>query len=133
VTITGTGGGLTHTTTVTLVVQAPSVGDFTISLSPLSRSVTVGSSTTYTVAIGAQNGFAGVVTFAATGLPTGATASFSPSSVTGSGTSTMTVSTGGNTPKGTYPNVTVTGTSGSLSHASTVSLTVNCRANGKCK
>ena len=45
----------------------------------------VGNTTTYTATIGALNGFGGVVTLSATGLPTGATPSFSPATVTGAG------------------------------------------------
>src|SRR5262249_61118856 len=49
----------------------------------------------------------------AAGLPSGATASFNPASVTTSGTSTMTVTWSTSTPKGVFP-LTVRGTSGSL-------------------
>jgi hypothetical protein len=43
------------------------------------------------------NGFGGVVTLSASGLPAGATASFSPATVTGTGSSTLTVTTTGST------------------------------------
>ena len=101
--------------------------DFTVAATPSSQSVVQGSSTSYTVTVGAVNGFTGAVSFSASGLPTGAGASFSPSSVTGSGPSTMTVTTVSTTPTGTY-NITITGTSGTTTHSTSVSLTVNAGA-----
>jgi hypothetical protein len=101
-TIKGLNGSVTHTTTVSLVVNAPPPpADFTISGSPGTRTVTVGNATTYTASIAALNGFTGVVTLSASGLPTGATASFSPATVTGAGNSTLTVTTLGSTSAGT--------------------------------
>jgi subtilisin family serine protease len=137
VTITGTSGSLSHTTSVSLVVQSVVPPDFTLSVSPTSRSVTTGSSTTYTATISALNGFGGTVTFAVSGLPAGAAASFSPSSVTGSGSSTLTIATNVSapTPLGTST-LTIKATSGALSHTISVSLTVTCRtlgSSGKCK
>jgi hypothetical protein len=64
------------------------------------------------------------VGLSAGGLPTGATATFNPTSVNGSGPSTLTVNTASTTPGGTYALV-VTGTSGSVAHTSSLSLTVN--------
>ncbi|MGO4209965.1 SMP-30/gluconolactonase/LRE family protein [Terriglobus sp. 2YAB30_2] len=120
-TITGTNGTLTHTGTVTLIVQGPS--NFSISATPSSQTVTQGNSTTYTTSISAVNGFTGTTSLSVSGLPTGATASFSPTSVAGSGSSTLTVSTATTTPVGTYT-LTITGTSGSLTHSATVTLVV---------
>jgi len=54
----------------------------TLTLSPSSRTVDQGQSATFTVAVTSTGGFAGPVTFAVNGLPAGATASQSPSSVT---------------------------------------------------
>jgi len=123
--ITGTSGSLTHTTTVSLTVNAVAQPNFTLSASPTSVTVTQGNSGTSTITVTAQNGFSGTVGFTTSGVPSGATASFSPNSVTGgSGSSTMTVSTSTSTPTGTYT-ITITGTSGSLTHTTTVSLTVN--------
>src|SRR5260221_14230767 len=103
--------------------------DFTISASPSTQTVTVGSATTYTASIGALNGFGGIVTLSASGLPTGAPASFSPTTVTGAGSSTLTVTTTGSTPVGTST-LTISGTSGSVTHATTVTLTVVVAGNG---
>jgi len=118
-TITGTSGSLTQSTTVTLVVSS-----FTLSASPSTQTVKRGASTTYTANVNAVNGFNGVVTFGVSGLPANATGMFSPPSVTGSGHSTLTVSTGRKTPTGTFT-LTIKGTSGGLTQTATVSLKVS--------
>ena len=120
-TITGTSGTLVHTTTVTLVVIA--VPDFTLTSSPASQSVIQGANTPYTQTVAAVNGFTGAVALAVSGLPTGATGTFNPTSVTGAGTSTLTVQTAATTPTGPFT-LTITGTSGTLTHTATASLTV---------
>ena len=121
-TITGTSGALTHSTTVTLAVNAV-VADFSIVASPASNTVVRPASTTYTVTVGALNGFTGAVNLSVSNLPRNATASFSPASINGSGTSTLTISTASNTRTGTRT-LTITGTSGTITHSTTVSLTV---------
>ena len=122
ITITGTSGTLIHSTSTTLVVTGPP--DFTISASPATQTVTQGNSTTYTVTITGQNGFADSVSLAATGLDVGASGAFSPASVSGSGTSTLTVTTTNLAATGPFT-VVITGTSGSLSHSASVALVVN--------
>ncbi len=126
-TITGTSGSLSHPTTVQLVVQAVATPDFTISATPASQTVTAGNPTTYTVTVGSQNSFSSAVSLAISGLPTGAAGSFSPNPVTppanSSANSTLSVTTLTSTPVGTYT-LTITGTSGSLSHPTTVQLVV---------
>ena len=119
-TITGTSGTLSHTTSVTLVV-ANANANFTLSATPASQSAPRGGTTTYTVTVTPSGGFNGTVSFAVSGLPSGATASFNPTTVTGSGSTTMTVAVGRT--RGTFP-LTITGTSGALSHTASVSLTV---------
>ena len=123
-TITGTSGTLTRTTTATLVVNAAPIPDFTVSASPASRSVTQGSATSYSVTIGAVNGFSGTVNLSATGLPAGASATFTPATVTGTGTATLDVTTAADTPAGSSA-VTITGTSGALTRTTTATLVVN--------
>ena len=98
--------------------------NFTISASPASQTVTAGAGTSYTATVAASGGFTGTVTFSASGLPSGASASFNPTSVSGSGSSTMSVTTSSTTPSGTYT-LTITGTSGTLVHATTVTLVVS--------
>lgn len=101
--------------------------DFALSAAPGSVSVDQGASTTTTVTETPQNGFSGSVALSASGLPSGVSASFSPSSTTGSSTLTLSASSGAATGNFT---ITVTGTSGSLTHSTTVGLTVNAGGSG---
>jgi Legume lectin domain len=75
------------------------------------------------VTIAALNGFAGTVSFGVSGLPTGGSSSFNPTTVAGSGTTSMQISTTTSSPTGTST-LTVTATSGALSHTATTSLVV---------
>jgi hypothetical protein len=91
-TIVGTSGALTSETTLDLEVTK----DFTIAVLPENATVTAGQSASFTVTIGQIGFFDDEVTISCSGLPTGASCSFSPASVTPGGsdaTSTMTVST----------------------------------------
>jgi len=102
--------------------------DFTLSAGPASQTVTATGSASYTATVNPLSGFTGTVSLGVSGLPSGATASFSPASISGgSGSSTLTVSTSCATPAGTYT-LTITGTSGSLNHSATVTLVVNAAA-----
>ncbi|GII58118.1 zinc metalloprotease [Planotetraspora thailandica] len=106
-----------------------SSNDFSLSLSPASGSVAPGGAATATVGTTTTAGSAQTVGFSASGLPSGASASFSPASVTSGGSSTLTVSTSSSTPAGTY-SVTVTGTGSTGSHTATYTLTVTGSGGG---
>lgn len=103
--------------------------DFSIATSPASGSVTAGQSATTTVSTAVVSGTAQTVTLSASGLPTGATAAFNPTSVTAGGTSTLTLTTTTSTPAGSYP-ITITGTSPSATHTATYTLTVSSGTSG---
>jgi photosystem II stability/assembly factor-like uncharacterized protein len=123
-TVTGTAtDGTTHSTSLTYIVTAQAVSDFVLDVSPKSRQIAKKTSTTYTASITATGGFSGVVSFAITGLPAGATASFSPATVNTSGSSKLTVNTAAGTPAGQYT-LQIQASSGSISHTSSVKLTV---------
>jgi hypothetical protein len=107
----------------------PPAPDFTIAVSPASQSVAQATATNYTVTVGAVNGFTGTVNLSATGVPANATASFSPPSITGSGTSTLTITTTASTPTGTST-LTITGTSGTLTHSATAQFAVTAAGGG---
>ncbi|MGA8102900.1 MAG: hypothetical protein WB869_12135, partial [Candidatus Acidiferrales bacterium] len=121
ITIAGTGDSITHTTTVSLTVTAAASGNFTLSASPTSLTIDRSESGTTKITVTPSGGFTGSVTFAATGLPSGVTASFSPNP--GTTTSTLTLKASSSATTGTST-VTITGTSGSLSHTTTISLRV---------
>jgi Domain of unknown function (DUF1929) len=120
-TITATSGSLTHTATVTLVVNG--AGSFSVSAVPTNQTVSRGSSTQFAVTISAQGGFSGTVNLSVSGLPTRTSSSFNPTSVVGSGTSTLTIKVNRNARVGTYT-LTINGTSGSLVQSATVTLTI---------
>jgi hypothetical protein len=92
------------------------------SLSSTSATVIPGATGTATVTIARTGSFSGAVALSASGLPSGVTASFSPSSATGT-SSTLTLTATSAAPAGGYT-VTVTGTSGSLTHSTTLTLLV---------
>ncbi len=124
ITVTGTGAtGAIHTTSVALTVIAAPPSDFSISASPDSLSIQQGSSATSTISTAVTLGIAQTIVLSASGQPSGVTVSFSPSSVTAGGSSTMTVGVDALTTPGDYT-VTVTGTSASATHTTSVALTV---------
>jgi len=122
ITVTGTNGTLSHSAAYTLTVTGPVTGDFSISASPSSLTIHRTGSGSTTITITALNGFTGTVSLSTGTLPAGVTATFNPATVTGSGTSTLTF-TSSSAPRGTFA-ITVTGTSGSLTHSTTVTLTI---------
>ncbi len=131
-TITGSDGVLSHTASVTLIVNTSAPADFTISATPSSQTVTAGVNAGYQVNVGSIAGFNGLVNLSVSISPIvtdGPGASISPSSVTGSGLSALSVTTVSTTPAGTYT-FTVTGTSGTLVHSTTVTLVVNAPNTG---
>ena len=101
----------------------PAIADFSISASPSSRTVSRGSTSTYVVTVTPLNSFTGTVNLSVSGVPNRSSASFSPPSVSGPWTSTLTVNVGSRTIKGTYT-LTIKGTSNSLIHSTTVKLIV---------
>lgn len=120
ITILGSGGGLTHTASTTLNVTVPS---FSLSASTASLSLTQGLSGKITLSSTVSGGFAAPIALSAAGLPGGISVSFSPVSITGTGSSTATVQVAAGVASGTYPLV-LSGSSGGLRQSVTVSLTV---------
>src|SRR5437016_3780948 len=103
--------------------------DFSVSASPSSQSVTTGGSTSFTVSVTALNGFTATVALGVSGVPNGATASFSSSSINPSGSATLKVSTVSSVAAGSFT-ITVTGTSGNLSHSASVTLNTGVTKTG---
>jgi hypothetical protein len=95
------GISLSSSTTLQAIAAAPGYGDspvatasytinlapadFSLATSPGSLTVTAGMSGTTTISITPQNGFKSAVSFKCSGLPAGASCSFSPATITPSG------------------------------------------------
>ena len=124
ITVSGVGGGITHTTTVSLTVTGVAA-DFSISASPSSLTVARGSSGTSTISTTALNGFNAAISLAASGQAKGITVSFSPNPIAapGTGSSTMRVTVSRSARRGSST-ITVTGTGGGVTHTTSVSLSV---------
>ncbi|MGA8838706.1 MAG: protease pro-enzyme activation domain-containing protein, partial [Candidatus Sulfotelmatobacter sp.] len=120
-----TGWGSPNTTGVINLLAGSATPSFTLSASPSSLTITQGGSGTSTITVNDLNGFTGSVTLAASGLPSGVTATFGTNPTTGTSVLTLTASATATTGTST---VTITGTSGSLSASTTLSLTVNSTA-----
>jgi hypothetical protein len=103
--------------------------DFSIGASPSSLSVAQGGSGGSSISTAVTSGAAQSVSLSASGQPSGTTVSFSPTSVTAGGSSTMTVNVGASTAVGTY-SITVTGTGTSATRTTSVSLTVTGSGGG---
>ena len=87
-----------RTTSAELSQTVTAFPDYTLAANPTTQSVNPGSSANYTITVSAVDGYDGSVSFASTscsGLPSGAACSFSPGSVSGSGTTTLTITTTG--------------------------------------
>ena len=113
--------------TRTITVTPPSA-DFSITSSPPAQVVTPGQAKTFTVTVTPVNGFTGPVTLTVDSespFPSGVTSGgFSPASINGSGSSTLTM----NTTTSAVPyalSLTITGTSGALTHTTSTTLLVN--------
>ncbi len=107
-------------------VAAPPTPDFSISASLSALTIQAGGSGSSTITVRSLNGFSGTVSLAAS-APAGLTPTLSSTSLPltsgGSASSTLSVAVSSSTTAGTYI-VTVAGTSGSLSHSTTVTVTV---------
>jgi hypothetical protein len=119
VTVTGTSGSLAAKTTIKLTTLQP---NFTLSALPNALIITPGFSKSLTVTIAPTNTFDQNVTLSVSGLPKGVTATFNPNPATSSSVLTVTVPSSAAKVQG--KTITITGTSGSLTHTTTVALTI---------
>src|SRR5271157_1394588 len=121
ITVTGTSGSTVETAKVTLTVTARP--EFTITVSPTTLSLPPNTNPTVTLTVTYVGNLTGSVSLSASGLPSGVSANFSPSSLNSSGASTVNFTSQASTPTGTY-SVLLTGTDGTLVHSATLALTI---------
>ncbi len=120
ITVTGTSGSLTHTVTITLTVTVPG---FTLGSSAGALSLTQGVGGSLTLTATGTGGFNATIALTAAGSPSGVTIGFSPSSITGTGSSVVTINVAPSAVAGTY-SIVLTGTSATLQNSATVLVTV---------
>lgn len=123
ITAADTSGTPAQSVVVTLTVNPAPVPDFTIAASPTSRNIKRGKSGTYAVTVTPSGGFSEAVALSVSGCPSNTSCLFSPGSVPGGGSSTLTVAVGSSAPRGNYT-LTITGTAGSKTRSTAVSLRV---------
>ena len=113
-TITGAGGGFTRAGTTSLTIK--DARDFSLTSSPSTITVKQGEEATFTIGVKQIEGFQGVVTLTASGLPQDATYTFNPSSGTPDFTSKLVIKLASSTPVGTYT-ITIGGSGGGKIHS----------------
>jgi hypothetical protein len=123
ITVKGTGPTSNHSTSVALKVFDPATSDFSITRTPSALTVPQGSKGTVNVSTAVIFGGAQSITLSSSGVPSGTSVSFSPSPITAGNDSTMTISVGTSTPKGTYT-LTIKGTGTGANHSTTLGLKV---------
>lgn len=130
VTITGTSESTSHTTTISLQVNAAKTNttnaptgtaNFTLSSNVSRVSLSAGQTSTPTITVTPSGGFTGSVSLSQSGCPTGVIAWFNSNSTTGSTTFNIQVNS---TAKPGTASITVTGTSGSITHTVTIPVTI---------
>ncbi|MBO0719538.1 MAG: hypothetical protein J2P41_01870 [Blastocatellia bacterium] len=115
---------------IDIIFNPTTSSDFTIAASG-NVSLPQGSSQTVGVSTSASGSFNSAIALSISGLPSGASGTFSPTSIAapGTGSSNLTITAGATTPTGTY-NLTITGTGGGITHTTTVILTVSSSGGG---
>jgi hypothetical protein len=116
----GDGNGGRSRATVAITVRAES---FTLSITPASRNVTIGQSTTFTVSATGSGGFSGSIALSAASLPTGVSASFNPAAIGPGQSAQLSLSASSNAITGTST-LRVNGASAGLTATTNASLTV---------
>jgi len=122
-------------TTGNVTLQAATLGGaagapgFALSAAPASRTVAGAGTASYSISVAALNGFAGPVSFSMNGLPAGVSPVFVPATVTGSGSSTLTLAVPSGAAAGTYP-LTITAAGGGLTRTANVTLVIGAPAPG---
>ena len=123
ITVSASGSGVTTaTSTYTLTIPSPGIG---VSAAVAALSATQGTSANVAVTVSRTNGYSDAIALTASGLPAGATATFTPASVpAGATASTLVFAVPASTTPGNYP-VTITASgAGATSATTTVALSV---------
>jgi hypothetical protein len=115
-TITGISAGVVRTTSVDLIVSG-----FRLAISPNSQSIAIGGTTAFSITVLSFGSFASSVNLSVTGLPSHASANFTPDPT--SSTSTLSIKANKNVMSGTYT-LTVSGKAGKSTNSAQALLTI---------
>jgi len=125
----GTWNGTTNAVPTSFAINGTtcgtSTGSFTLRPSAATLAITQGGIGTDTINVIDSGGFNGPVTLAASGLPSGVTASFGTNPTTGSSVMTLTAGSSTNCVVGGTSTITITGSSGALSATTSISLIIS--------
>jgi uncharacterized membrane protein len=121
-TITGTSGSMSSSASATLIVQA-SIGDFALSLTPQTQTVTAGAMTTFTINVQGMDGFSQPVALSASSTDPQISIAFASVNVTPGNSTALTVTVGAGLAPGNYQ-INVVGSSGQITHTAMATLQV---------
>jgi len=128
VTFQGASGSLNHGSQVSLTLSYVPP-DFSISVTPASLSVDTGGSQNVTVSVAESNGFSSSVSVSASGLPAGVTATPATFTIAPGGQQQVALAASATAATGPA-SITFSGTSGSLVHNTSTSMTVVAAVTG---
>jgi probable HAF family extracellular repeat protein len=112
----------THACTISVIPRP----DFSIQTTPNALNLQPGVRGSVVISLSPTNSFAGTVALSVSGAPTGVRLLLHPSSISGAQTATLTIHAGG-AAVGTF-SIVVTGSSGSLTHSTNVTLTISAKS-----
>ena len=120
--VSGSGGGNSHSAAINVTVATAGPGDFAVSTG---IGMSPGTSASATVWTSVSGGFSSDISLSAPNLPTGISATFSPTTISapGAGSSTISLSTDPATPPGTYA-INITATSAAATHSAALGIAV---------
>jgi uncharacterized membrane protein len=118
-TVTGKSGSVTRTAQFNLVVTA----SFVLTTSSSSVSVVANGSGTITITSIATTGFTSAAVLSVSGAPAGVTSSFSPTKISGTGTSALSLKVGATVNPGAY-SLTITASGGGVTKTTPLTLNV---------
>jgi hypothetical protein len=120
--VNGSGGGNSHSAAVNVTVATTGPGDFSVSTG---LGMLPGASASAMVWTSVSGGFNSDISLSAPNLPTGISATFSPTTISapGAGSSTIALSTDSAIPPGTYA-INITATSAAATHSAALGIAV---------
>jgi len=122
--ITASGGGISKSAIVHLIVQSAKEADFELSIAPTSQTLNPPQETSYLISISKKDDFEETVALTVSGLPSKVQATFDKPSSIPDFTSTLTVNAGQSAPAGNY-DLTIYASGGGKTKTAKITLKIN--------